>query len=821
MKFRTLSALLALCAIIPAHSSEHKVTSFRVAGPYTATNILMTDTADAWGNKMKSEDILFQTPLSLDLWKKGSVLNDSSLVVPSCQNPSVYLAGFTVQNTGFMKTKIQVTGKARTQTFVDGTEVRGEHNLLPGRHDVVIKYLAMENADTLNVSISSEQDRYLTINPEGKRYYHWKDYTDGKRMSSTQISASGRFVMQNSYTVYNTGTTEWAKDITDTRTNAHLSAEGFVQWAAQGDRYIRRNKLADGRTQYVYVDPLTGHTQEITTLRLANNESASFAANDTKLVISRSVEGPAEKEKDVHQVLEPDDRQPGFRNRTNTSIYDIATGVLTPLTSGPNSTSAMISQDGKHALVTVYRNDVTRRPFNFSTGLWVDLQTGNVDTLYNNDGFVGGARILPDGKTIIFRASPEAFDGVGNTLPDSLIPNMFEYELFRMDIATRKITCLTRDFNPSVSSFTYCQADGMLYALCENRDLMTMFRINPLTGASTQLNLKEPYVSSGYSIASDRAVMSYVGQSSMSTDRTWLVDLKTMKSTLLNDLNPTRLDGIQIGKCQSWNFRSERGDSIYGCYYLPPYFDESKKYPMLVYYYGGCSPVGRYLESYYNYQEWASLGYVVYVIQPSGCSGQGQEFASRHVNTYGDFTADDIIQGTKQFCKEHPFVNDKKIGCMGASYGGFMTQWLQVKTDIFAAAMSHAGISNPASYWGFGYWGYSYSATSAAHSYPWNNVDLYSGHAPLFNADKIHTPLLFMHGGSDTNVPINESIQLFTALKILGRETAFVTVDGQDHHILDYRKRDLWHYSIMAWFARWLQDDPTWWNTLYPEKNIK
>jgi dipeptidyl aminopeptidase/acylaminoacyl peptidase len=281
------------------------------------------------------------------------------------------------------------------------------------------------------------------------------------------------------------------------------------------------------------------------------------------------------------------------------------------------------------------------------------------------------------------------------------------------------------------------------------------------------------------------------------------------------------MSDIALGKCQEWNFQSSRGDSIYGRFYLPPHFDANKKYPMLVYYYGGCSPVGRNLDSYYNFHGWASMNYVVYVIQPSGCTGFGQEFAARHVNAYGKYTADDIIEGTKKFCQEHPYVNDKKIGCLGASYGGFMTMYLQTQTDIFAAAMSHAGISNPASYWGFGYWGYSYNAICAAHSYPWNNAELMSGNSPLFNADKIHTPILFLHGEADTNVPINESIQLFNALKILGRECAFVAVEGQNHHILDYEKRIKWVHTFYAWFAKWLQDDPTWWDTMYPKKNLK
>lgn len=185
----------------------------------------------------------------------------------------------------------------------------------------------------------------------------------------------------------------------------------------------------------------------------------------------------------------------------------------------------------------------------------------------------------------------------------------------------------------------------------------------------------------------------------------------------------------------------------------------------------------------------------------------------------GERTADEIIEGTKKFCAAHPFVNDKRIGCIGASYGGFMTMYLQTKTDLFAAAVSHAGISNVTSYWGEGYWGYSYNSVAAAGSYPWNNPDLFTKHGALFNADKIKTPLLLLHGTVDTNVPVGESIQLYNALKILGKPVEFITVDGENHFISDYPKRELWHNSIMAWFARWLQDSPAWWNDLYPERH--
>ena len=304
------------------------------------------------------------------------------------------------------------------------------------------------------------------------------------------------------------------------------------------------------------------------------------------------------------------------------------------------------------------------------------------------------------------------------------------------------------------------------------------------------------------------------------SQRLYTLDLKALQGKRLIDLSEKILKDVTLGEVKDWNFVSAKGDTIYGRFYLPPHFDASKKYPLIVNYYGGTSPTERSFESRYPTHAYAALGYVVYILQPSGATGFGQEFSARHVNAWGKMTADEIIEGTKRFCKEHTFIDSDKIGCIGASYGGFMTQYLQTKTDIFAAAISHAGISDITSYWGEGYWGYSYSALATANSYPWNARDLYTLQSPLFNADKINTPLLFLHGTADTNVPVGESIQMFTALKLLGKTTEFVQVPDQDHHILDYDKRILWTNTIFAWFAKWLKGQPEWWDALYPPKTL-
>ena len=259
-----------------------------------------------------------------------------------------------------------------------------------------------------------------------------------------------------------------------------------------------------------------------------------------------------------------------------------------------------------------------------------------------------------------------------------------------------------------------------------------------------------------------------------------------------------------------------------GFYFLPADFDSSKKYPVIVHYYGGCSPTSRRFGngSHYPAHYWNALGYIVFIVNPSGASGFGQEWASRHVNTMGEGPAQDIIDATRQFIKDVPQVDADKIGCVSASYGGFMTQYMLTKDNPFACGISHAGISDHTSYWGEGYWGYSYSEVSAANSYPWTRKDLFVDRSPLFNADKIKKPLLFTHGTADTNVPVGESIQMYTALRLLGTPTAFIEVEGENHGIMDPVKRTKWIDSMVAWFDRWLKGDASWWNAIYTPKKL-
>jgi len=545
-------------------------------------------------------------------------------------------------------------------------------------------------------------------------------------------------------------------------------------------------------------------------------DAYQLSPNGQFLLIQIREDIPADKG-DLKRTLSPSDRAGSFRGRSSVYLYDLATKTEQRITFGRTNTSIEdISLDSRKALFSVSEENITERPFGKRTLYELDLLTLDVDTLFS-DPFLSRAQYSPDAKQLLITGSGEAFGGIGLNIKEGQISNTYDTQAFIVDRKTKAVQPVTKNFNPSISSSYWSPYDKRIYFSVDDKDRTSVYVYDVNAATFKKLDLPEEMIRR-FQPAEKAPVALYQGQGTNNASRLYRYDLKTGKSVLLADPFQKQLSEMELSKVTDWNFTSSDGTTIEGRYYLPPGFDPQKKYPLIVYYYGGTSPTARVFESTYPLQVYAALGYVVYTLQPSGTTGFGQEFAARHVNAWGEKTADEIIEGTQQFCREHNFVDSKKIGCIGASYGGFMTQFLQTKTNIFAAAVSHAGISNITSYWGEGYWGYAYSGGASAGSFPWNNPRLYTEQSPLFSADKINTPLLLLHGGVDTNVPIGESIQMFNALRILGKTVEFITVEGENHAIYGYQKRIDWNKTIHAWFAKWLKDQPEWWQAMYPER---
>ena len=801
----------ANCALSSMAQVKTAVTEFNIAGPYAVAAPFGVDTVDVKGKKFDPNSLM--SAIALTSQPTGKF---SGAVLPSlADSKSVGLLSFYLNNSSYLKGKIEVKGPKHSKLFIDGVEAGGELKLAPEHHTFTIQYLA-EPKDTDSIKVVFDTPEAIAYTLDARHPYMVHDLTDGRRVRGINLSADGQLACVAYQTTARGGNSVWSYELREVKTGKLISQpKGNARWMPKSIAWIEEEKDGDKRVLYK-VDPRTG-----VRTRFAYNVPEggyTIAPNEDYLIVNMEEEGPKE-DKDVFEVLEMDDRQPGWRKRGYLAKYDIATGITQRITFGNKGEYLFdISQDGSKLLIISNRSRLSKRPTTVSDVYVMDAKTFAVDTLIVGGEFLGTAAFSPDGKQILFTGNPEAFDRIGCQLPASITPSMTENELFLFDIATKQVTPLTKDFDPSIERVDWSWADGQIYFSAEDRDYVNMFSLNPKTGKITKLSIQGDYAYR-FDMAAHAPVLGYLSYKTMEPASAYVFDLKSKKQQTYF-AGVEALGDAEIGTCQDWNFINSKGDKVYGRLYLPKDFDSSKKYPMIVYYYGGCSPVSRYFETPYAPQYWNSLGYVAYILQPSGATGFGQEWASRHVNTAGQGPAEDIVEGTKKICAEHPFINKDKIGCMGASYGGFMTQYLQTQTDIFAAAVSHAGIANHTSYWGEGYWGYNYSEVSMANSYPWSHRQLYVNQSPLFNADKIHTPLLLLHGNADTNVPLIESLQMFTALKLLGREVSLVEVEGENHHILDYNKREKWLATQMAWFQKWLKDDPTWWDALYPKKNL-
>ena len=787
------------------------IRQFNLSGPYPVSAPVSLDTVDVQGKKF--DETAFWKGMSLDA-PMTEVF--SGKILPSvADSRSVGLLTFYVNNRDYLKGKVVVKGPKNYKMYIDGKEAGEELKLAPEHHTFSIQFLA-EPKDTDSIQVYFDAPVAVPYAHEKRHPYMVHDLTDGKRVRGISLSADGSYVVLAYQTTARGGNSQWSYELRDTKTGRLVNLlSKNVRWMPKSIAYIEEEQEGDKRVLYK-VNPTTG---DRTRFAYGIPEgSYTLSPTEDYLILSIEEEGPKEDE-EVFEVLEMDDRQPGWRKRSYLSKYDIATGLTQRMTFGHQNTYLEdISSDGTKLLIGTSYSRLSKRPTEVGDAIVMNAKTFKADTLFIGEGFLGGGSFSPDGSQIIFMGTPEAFNRIGCQLPADRTPSMTEYELFLYDIASKRVTPMTKEFDPSISSFDWSWSDGMVYFSAEDRDYVSLFVLNPKTAKISKLPAKGDYVYR-YDMAAHAPFVAYLSYKTMEPASAYVLNLKNRNNQTFFD-GRQALGDAEIGTCEDWNFTNSKGDTVYGRLYLPKDFDASKKYPMIVYYYGGCSPVSRYFESPYAPQYWNSLGYVAYILQPSGATGFGQEWASRHVNTAGRGPAEDIIEGTKKICEAHSFINPKKIGCMGASYGGFMTQYLQTQTDIFAAAVSHAGITNHTSYWGEGYWGYNYSEVSMANSYPWSHRQLYVDQSPLFNADKIHTPLLLLHGNADTNVPLIESLQMFTALKLLGREVALVEVEGENHHILDYSKKEKWLATQMAWFARWLKDDPTWWDALYPKKHL-
>jgi dipeptidyl aminopeptidase/acylaminoacyl peptidase len=580
-----------------------------------------------------------------------------------------------------------------------------------------------------------------------------------------------------------------------------------LQWAPTG----KRLSYYDAEGTLLEHDLETGTATKL--LEKLENLGGYTWSPDGSYIVYSLTEKPKKDEKGIKRLLGIYDRTPYGRNRT--SLYIASGSVTRRLTAGKHDSYLQaIHPSGRKLLVSRYYEDLAKRPYGFTELVLIDPGDGTTEILYTG-AWIRSATWSPDGEKILILAGPSTFGDIGKDVPEGTIPNDYDTQAYIFDPETKEVEPISRDFDPAIDLAFWSKRDGNIYFLAEDESFRRLFRYD--TGRKTfeRLDLGLEYIWNADAALDDLSA-AVTAMGAVEPLRLYAADLKKGRARMIFDPAAREFDGVELGRVESWDFTSAGGRRITGHIHYPPDFDPGKTYPCIVYYYGGTSPTGRTFGGRYPKNLWAAHGYVVYVIEPSGATGFGQAFSAHHVNDWGEIVSGEIIEGTGRFLETHPFVDPDRVGCIGASFGGFMTQLLVTRTNLFSAAVSHAGISSITGYWGEGYEGARYNAVAAANSFPWNRPDIYVDRSPLHAADRITTPLLLLHGADDTNVPTGESEQMYTALKLLGREVEYIRIVGQSHWILDYRKRFAWSAAIISWFDKWLKKEPEWWNDMYP-----
>ena len=200
----------------------------------------------------------------------------------------------------------------------------------------------------------------------------------------------------------------------------------------------------------------------------------------------------------------------------------------------------------------------------------------------------------------------------------------------------------------------------------------------------------------------------------------------------------------------------------------------------------------------WNLQMFASRGYVVLGPNPRGSTGYGQKFTDEISRDWGGKVYVDLMNAYDYAIDNFTFIDKENTFACGASYGGYMMNWIEGHTDRFNALFCHDGVYNLESMYGtteelwFPEWDNGGT--------PWDNPDLYRKWSPSSYVKNFKTPMLIVHGGMDFRVPEGQAFELFTALQKMGVESKFVYFPKETHFVLKPQNARFWWNTVYDWF---------------------
>jgi len=278
--------------------------------------------------------------------------------------------------------------------------------------------------------------------------------------------------------------------------------------------------------------------------------------------------------------------------------------------------------------------------------------------------------------------------------------------------------------------------------------------------------------------------------------------MRTIGVDPVTHMNNALLSQIDMQPVEAFTFKGAENADVQGFLVRPPNFDASKKYPLKFLIHGG--PQGAWGNSWsyrWNPELFAVDGYVVVMINFHGSTGYGQKFTDSISGDWGGKPYVDLMRGLDYVEKTYPFIDKSREAALGASYGGYMANWLLGHTDRFKCIVSHDGVFNTESAYGtteelwFNEWEFK--------GPPWKNRELYRKFSPHLFAEKFKTPTLVVHGQLDYRLDVSEGFQLFTTLQRMKVPSKMLYFPDEGHWVLKPQNSRLWYKTVNDWVDQW------------------
>lgn len=552
--------------------AQERVTQYKVRDAIEVRTPIMNDSINPKGEK-HSTKMLLKTPVVLDLpdapLQSLTVDTAGYLTLDKAdKNSKIYVLKTQIRAERFLKGKLKVTSPVRWEVFIDEVSKQTKDaaedsissassrdialTLEPERdYEITIKLLSTAEdkaAPTLKCEFIKDnkfKDIACTLDPNAKKRFSLDNTVYGNRVISVAISPSGKYLLTRYWNNHAAKRSRTYCQLTELKTGKVLldNARDGMRWMPKSDKLYYTVTALSGN-DVITLDPAT--LNEETLLKGIPEQSFTWSPNEDFLIYYPREEGEKEQGA-LRRIVSPADRIPNTRGRSFLAKYNIANGVSERLTYGNHSTYLQdISPDGKFMIYSTSKENITQRPFSLSSLYLVDLETLKVDTLFHDERFLGGASYSPDGKQLLLTASPEAFGGIGKNCGNHPIANDFDTQAFIMDLATRKIQPITKDFNPTVSPLQWNRGDGCIYFNTDDGDCKNIYRYSPKNNSFEKLNL-ETDVTSAFTLSEyNPGIAAYIGQSDHNAGVAYLYDMKKKTSRLLADPLKPILDQIEF-----------------------------------------------------------------------------------------------------------------------------------------------------------------------------------------------------------------------------------------------------------------------------------